>query len=148
MISNTDQSKALIKTDVMQSVLFEDDLVTYETAFLAREKGFDIDCGWKLRKLEDGSFTHTNCSELGVEQPTQSLLQKWLRETHNIDVCVAKIGTISEKKYYFQIMNKNSWINTDNSNSTRFLRFEDALEIGLFESLQLGGFKTLMQQGQ
>ena len=137
MISDKTQAEQLPQDAVMQSVLFEDDLVTYETALLAREKGFDIDCGWKLRKLEDGSFTHTNCSELGIEQPTQSLLQKWLRETHNIDVWVAKIGTTSEKKYYFQIMNKNSWINTDNSNSTRFLRFEDALEIGLFESLQL-----------
>jgi hypothetical protein len=67
-------------------VFFEDDLVSYDTAILAKEIGFDIDCGWKLRKLEDGSFTHTNCSELGVEQPTLSLLQKWLREVKGEDI--------------------------------------------------------------
>ena len=68
--------------------------VSFETAKLAKEKGFDIDCGWKLRKLENGSFTHTNSSELGIEQPTQSLLQKWLREVHNINVLVYRIGSI------------------------------------------------------
>ena len=80
MNTDKDQVPQCDKTAVMRWVLFDDDLVTYETALLAREKGFDIDCGWKLRKLDDGTFTHTNCSDLGVEQPTQSLLQKWLRE--------------------------------------------------------------------
>ena len=132
MISNTDQSKALIKTDVMQSVLFEDDLVTYETAFLAREKGFDIDCGWKLRKLEDGSFTHTNCSELGVEQPTQSLLQKWLREKHHKRVEVRSYF-VTELMYFVSI-------NTDSKDyqfDSEFKNYEKALEFGLFECLQI-----------
>ena len=80
MKKSINEKEQCVQTDVKQSVLFEDDLVTYETALLAREKGFDIDCGWKLKKLDDGTFTHTNCSDLGVEQPTQSLLQKWLRE--------------------------------------------------------------------
>jgi hypothetical protein len=86
MNTNKSQSEQLPQDAVMQLVLFEDDLVTYETALLAQEKGFDIDCGWKLRKLEDGSFTHTNCSDLGVEQPTQSLLQKFIRETRGVHI--------------------------------------------------------------
>ena len=86
MEKSINEKEQCVQTDVMQSVLFEDDLVTYETALLAREKGFDIDCGWKLRKLDDGTFTHTNCSDLGVEQPTQSLLQKFIREKRGVHI--------------------------------------------------------------
>ncbi len=132
MNKSTKPSKALVKTDVMQSVLFEDDLVTYETALLAREKGFDIDCGWKIRKLEDGSFTHTNCSDLGIEQPTQSLLQKWLREKHHKRVEV-KSYFVTELMYFVSI-------NTDSKDyqfDKEFQTYEKALEFGLFECLQI-----------
>ena len=126
MNKNKSQAEQLPQDAVMQSVLFEDDLVNYETALLAREKGFDIDCGWKIRKLEDGSFTHTNCSELGIEQPTQSLLQKWLREVKNENITPPLF--FSYKGYACDIMGFE--------NTKYFPTYREALENELFECLQ------------
>ena len=126
MNTNKTQAEQLPQDAVMQSVLFEDDLVTYETALLAREKGFDIDCGWKLRKLEDGSFTHTNCSKLGIEQPTQSLLQKWLREVKNENITPPLF--FSSQGYACDIMGFE--------NTKYFQTYREALENELFECLQ------------
>ena len=143
MKKSINEKEQCVQTDVMQSVLFEDDLVTYETALLAREKGFDIDCGWKLRKLDDGTFTHTNCSDLGVEQPTQSLLKKWLREKR-IDIMVITDWKKGSRVYYvgFSFVNdKNEidiWFSKDqDKNKIEYSKYEDALEVGLFESLQM-----------
>jgi hypothetical protein len=72
-----------------------------------------------------------------MSAPTQSLLQKWLREVHNIDVWVNKIGSTNEKKYYFNVMVNNKFVNTTNSNSKTFLKYEEALEVGLQEALKL-----------
>ena len=130
--SDNTQAKALNKTDVMQSVLFEDDLVTYETALLAREKGFDIDCGWKLRKLDDGTFTHTNCSDLGVEQPTQSLLQRWLREVHGWQVNVDR-----EDDYWKPVLIEFKSGNKYKTIPAISISYETMLEIGLQEALKL-----------
>ena len=126
MNTEKDQVPQCDKTAVMQSVLFDDDLVTYETALLAREKGFNIDCGWKLRKLEDGSFTHTNCSDLGVEQPTQSLLQKWLREVKGENITPPLF--FSYQGYACDIMGFE--------NTKYFKTYEEALENELYECLQ------------
>ena len=126
MEKSTNEKEQCVQTDVMQSVLFEDDLVTYETALLAREKGFDIDCGWKLRKLDDGTFTHTNCSDLGVEQPTQSLLQKWLREVKGENITPPLF--FSYQGYACDIMGFE--------NTKYFKTYEEALENELYKCLQ------------
>ena len=126
MEKSINEKEQCVQTDVMQSVLFEDDLVTYETALLAREKGFDIDCGWKLRKLDDGTFTHTNCSDLGVEQPTQSLLQKWLREVKGENITPPLF--FSHQGYACDIMGFE--------NTKYFKTYEEALENELYECLQ------------
>lgn len=142
MNTNKTQTEQLTQDAVMQSVLLDDDLVTYETALLAKNKGFDIDCGWKLRKLDDGTFTHTNCSDLGVEQPTQSLLKKWLREKR-MDITVITDWKKGKRIYYVGISfvnDKNEidiWFSKDeNKNKIEYSVYEDALEVGLFECLQ------------
>lgn len=83
----------------------EDELISYQTAVLAKEKGFNIVCFYKydrhgeLRKpyLENGSSTNVdfrvdltdllenyNRYDFIYSVPTQSLLQKYIREKHNI----------------------------------------------------------------
>jgi hypothetical protein len=83
-----------------------------------------------------------------VGRPTQSLLQKWLRDEHNIDIQV--ICNHSEKlgKHYLlgiiYIINnqvesfiiKETDVNIDYVNKM-FITYEEALEIGLYESLKL-----------
>ena len=106
MKKSINEKEQCVQTDVMQSVLFEDDLVTYETALLAREKGFDIDCG--------------------VEQPTQSLLQKWLREVKGENITPPLF--FSYQGYACDIMGFE--------NTKYFKTYEEALENELYECLQ------------
>lgn len=78
----------------------QEERVTLETGKLAKEKGFNLETEWawqkreteyisvhdsQYRKLKDWNKEerHVTCS-----QPTQSLLQKWLREIHGIEVLV------------------------------------------------------------
>jgi hypothetical protein len=66
-------------------------------------------------------------------RPTQSLLQKWLREVHKIVVLVERLESQldeSENKYYPVI-----WRGKDTVGY--FDNYEDALEIGLQEGLKL-----------
>jgi hypothetical protein len=75
-----------------------EELITFETALLAKEKGFDIPVlygvyGYKMKLTSEKSGTLINWNTKSKQQkhskatsvPTQSLLQKWLREKHIID---------------------------------------------------------------
>ena len=132
----------------------EEQLIEFETAKLAKEKGFDEECRhfFEVEHPDQRPTFHTEyepyrnseiingygkCDYPMMSAPTQSLLQKWLREVHNIDVWVNKIGSTNEKKYYFNVMVNNKFVNTTNSNSKTFLKYEEALEMGLQEALKL-----------
>jgi hypothetical protein len=104
----------------------KEELITFETAKLAKEKGFDLN-------------GHTN----DEVSPTQSLLQKWLREVHKINVesnylpnipgyrClfVPMTDKISMEEKY-KLFSKYYGRNTHDS-------YEEALEEGLQEALKL-----------
>lgn len=134
----------------------EDEIVSFETAMLLKEKGFNEPCSYyyennDLYKLGyyhgDGTGFSRNdapindrllCEEMQCTAPTQSLAQKWLRETRNITfnanphsndgkiIYVVTIKVISSNKYIdFNVM-------MDASNkATMFDNYEDAIEAGL-----------------
>jgi hypothetical protein len=136
----------------------KEQLITLDTAKLAKEKGFDANCeNYWVETLEHTlhiprsgeevfpahaprvlSFTPTEKFHIthGLA-PTQSLLQKWLREIHNIDVS-AHIIRLDDRLnafiYYPTILTPKkgtSWENIWESN------YEEALEKGLQEALKL-----------
>ena len=134
----------------------EDEIVSFETAMLLKEKGFNEPCSYyyennDLYKLGyyhgDGTGLVCNnspidgrflCEKMQCTAPTQSLAQKWLRETRNITfnanphsndgkiIYVVTIKVISSNKYIdFNVM-------MDASNkATMFDNYEDAIEAGL-----------------
>ena len=134
----------------------EDEIVSFETAMLLKEKGFDEPCCHfyednELCKLShyhgDGTgFVRNNspindrllCEEMQCTAPTQSLAQRWLRETHHITfnanpnsnngeiVYVVTIKVISNKKH----VDFNVMMDTSNK-AIMFDTYEDALESGL-----------------
>ena len=138
----------------------EEQLITFETAKLAKKKGFneniahlylnngesDYDYDW-LRKnsnlnsaFDDGAI----CTA-----PTQSLLQKWLRETHNIDVEVIRDSEVHYRDETRWIVKTLNWNDIkikdfpiaqlkfpDTSHHTDFKSYEEALEKGLEEALK------------
>lgn len=129
----------------------ENQLVTFETAKLAKKKGFAIlwdikeEYGWnaldcqdlfeekwydkngKLYRIEypgdeglDSYITKDNVNTTYLAA-TQSLLQRWLRETHQIDILVYKV----DKQYTTIFCSKH------------YNTYEQALEEGLYEALKL-----------
>lgn len=74
----------------------KEQLITFETAKLAKEKGFNeqcIECYTDKKELYSNNsekilFTNNQLLVTFYSAPTQSLLQKWLREEHNLFVAV------------------------------------------------------------
>ena len=134
----------------------KDEIVSFETAMLLNEKGFNEPCSYYyedsvLYKLAyyngDGTgFVRNNspindrllCEEMQCTAPTQSLAKKWLREVHRITfnasphsnngkiVYVVTIKDISNKK----CINFNVMMDARNK-AIMFDTYEDAIESGL-----------------
>ena len=124
----------------------EDTRVTFETAKLAKEKGFFQETNrleipyynykgefkgdvsdWRIRKYIRGE----NTSDIEfVSAPTQSVLAKWLREEHNIHLIAYKNINIDGYDWCY--------ITTDGiTNINSYKTYEEAYEIGLQEALKL-----------
>ena len=130
-------------------------ITEFETANLAKEKGFD----WMSyasynstggienttintsigSKHDDKWFDlHSYNSEslsTRCDAPTQSLLQKWLREKHNIHFVIdTTMNPIEWRVSYYKINNKP--FETVHLGG-RYNTYEEALEKGLQEALKL-----------
>ena len=131
----------------------EEKLINLDTAKLAKEKGLTYDdVGQSFRG--NGEFTYSN-SEYFYPAPTQALLQKWLREIHNIYITIHRevLGS-DEWGYSYNI----EYLPKDKSNVKRRCKefiyiesfyesigsytgawdtYEEAFERGLFKALKL-----------
>lgn len=114
--------------------------ISLPTAKLASEKGF-VD-GSKYYYFESVYGEDTQLRDYGLvynkvdgqfedvyEAPTQSILQKWLREVYDI-------------KFFVFVRGKEGWVyswsyHLNDFSKTIFKSYEDALEEALFESLKL-----------
>lgn len=115
-------------------------LINFDTAKLAKQKGFNItnknsydeNTGLML-PLEQ--YGHCYALEGTCPAPTQSLLQKWLRENHNVEVMTKSWKEGCSIVYLYsahKIGEQSSYMNKNN-----FKTFEEALDQGLFEALKL-----------
>ena len=108
----------------------KDKLIEYSTAKLAKEKGFKKLCDFSYD--EDGILTG-NCEQsYNYVAPTQSLLQKWLREKHDIHITIT---SISQESWQYHIQKPKDKLG-DNYEED-FENYEEALEVGLQEALKL-----------
>lgn len=121
----------------------KDQLITFETAKSAKEKGFD----WKVTNYFSPNGISGICElnsgffDLECRQPIQSLLQKWLREEKKLRVYVTN-SAAGEFKYEINIVNPvqedrigKPW--ERKYNFTSYKTYEEALEVGLQEALKL-----------
>ena len=126
----------------------EEQLISFNTAKLAKEKGFDIPCeNFYVEYIDDDvdlfnyeeqrgsgyAELYRNNTEFKFSAPTQSLLQKWLREVHNIHIqittddglefgmCLNIIDNPDESGYWIYFIKT----------------YEKTLEVGLYEALKL-----------
>lgn len=99
----------------------KDQIIDFETAKLAKEKGIPV--------------LYTEEKPHYIIPYTQSLLQKYLRE-NNIVVYIIPVGhsDFSIKYYYYEIFGQDC---QGGRPTNRFFTYEKALETGLFEALKL-----------
>ena len=137
----------------------EETIVKYETALLANQKGYSYNLGLGYGRIK-GAY-YTNKGELNgdctdelkaivhavsynepqpqhtlIHAPTQSLLQKWLRDKKDIELCVFKNGN----GYSFQFGYSDEFkIELPSIFATYhiFKTYDEAMELALIESLNL-----------
>lgn len=118
----------------------QEQLISFKTAKLAKEKGFNWKTFWfyTIEKL----YEYDTIEELfeceikfssdhfdgSASAPTQSILQKWLREIHNIHI---EIKEVINNQWTYNLRSKNIFCNNN------YKSYEDALESGLFNALEL-----------
>ena len=122
----------------------EEQLISFETAKLAKEKRFHEPClyyfsleGDEKEFIEDGYY-FKSLGENGrlTLRPTQSLLQKWLREVHDIDISI-RLNQFGYG-YMYAINNIKSCENIIELKGGPNYKwtYEEALEIALKQSLK------------
>jgi len=119
----------------------DDELIKFKTAKLANEKGYCITTEGSYKA--DGGMHPTSSLEARFLAPTQSLLQRWLRKVHNIDVEPYQIQLLSanreiemtDNEYSYKILVKGIMEFVTNDNE--FETYEEALEKGLYTALNL-----------
>jgi hypothetical protein len=156
----------------------KDELIKFETAKLAKEKGFDVPCNHYIYtskalkivnknregltgdkntfkenhtfsqkdRLHKGRMVSRNSHLTTISTPTQSLLQKWLREEHDIHVEIELIDNSRTFQWEYAIVTSRNRDYNDldcmdsakrHYNSCNFKTYELALEFGLFNALKL-----------
>jgi len=119
----------------------KDELITFVTAKLAKEKGFDVPAFTVY--ANNGTFSTDETaynfnSRTGYSAPTQSLLQRWLREKHNIEfISMCGGGEAGIEKWYKFTIPSCYTPNKKNGASLTSTTYEQALEKGLVEALKL-----------
>ena len=110
-----------------------EEICTYEVCKLAKEKGFPLQ---KVIKQGGRAFFYelpqshpgwANCDAWYL--PTQSLLQRWLREEKNIDIAIVPLYTGGYSYIVYNIhCRDNRVVNTNAGYATYELALEDALK--------------------
>jgi len=123
-----------------------DELISLETAKLAKEKGFDIpvlDCINENEEIGDKEdFVLFNYNQFLSEKwstqnlyscPSQSLLQRWLREKHELFVFVnyRSFGVEECNGWYYHIGKSPNHYSYE-----KFKTYEEAMKAGLTEGLK------------
>jgi len=138
----------------------DEQFITFETAKLAKAKGFDVEClyvynpnGVLISKwYECTAEIECVTGDMILNQfkirhdfykaPTQSLLQKWLREVHEIEIEVWREVNFSSESYYntysVNVSNTKLTFPVGESLSVNHINiYESALEQGLVNALNL-----------
>ncbi len=126
--------------------MITEDCVSFETAKLLKEKGFDELC--RCVYSPEGVFHKSNrtniydyydnalLDEVGNADyflaPTQAQVMKWLREVHKLDIDVSIEYKNSKKVYYYSVLKKTVIRDIDCLHSeTNFDSYEEACEAAI-----------------
>ena len=128
----------------------EEQLITFKTAKLAYEKGFKLPqhinrCRYYTDEPKPSNWAFRKIIKWDklpkYSAPTQSIIQKWLRVVHGMNVTPFLVGIRKKPKYKILILqlDENGVEYTSEPISTEkkyFNSYEEALEKGLIEVLK------------
>lgn len=109
-------------------VTITEDYVSFETAKLLKEKGFNEQTRFCFRG--DGNILHNDESYVGYPgyypRPTLQMAMKWLREVHNIP-----INVLYNSVYYHHYKFQACIGAKEKSNAQRYDTYEEACDAGI-----------------
>ena len=114
--------------------MIKEDYVSFETAKLLKEKGFDEPClsyFWSEgidTSYTETPFTQNNMYEGQILRPTLQMAMKWLREKHKIDIAIYPYGEYTCDNYQFDVY-KDTRLKISKDNG--FMQYEQALEAAI-----------------
>ena len=124
--------------------MIEESYVSFNTAKMLKEAGFDVPC---TSQYTDNGFGWNNLSRVNYNsceslfsRPTQALAARWLREVHRIVVYVAYIPPHVGRdvwKYFVGGMDDMVWPGDYEPSDRKYETYEEAMEVGLQEALKL-----------
>jgi hypothetical protein len=120
-------------------------LISFETAKLAKEKGFCEESTWfyydhfgTVKTLDwPTEENHNTLSEDRYSRPTQSLLQRWLREKQNIEIEIKLHFTDPLYRGKIWVRPKKDQNCSNFSTVNSYPTYEETLESVLQEALKL-----------
>ena len=119
--------------------MIEEQFVSFDTAKLLKEAGFDEVCSWAYYRAYNWCLIHERNSKLCLgyySRPTQALAARWLREAHHYAVCVWY--SAEDEKWFYAYGNlDNMMFNEEYSISDLIYdSYEQALEAGISFTLK------------
>lgn len=119
-------------------------LIDFETAVLAQKKGFDWGCNYywpddvKVKEpLYNSDKCNWNYETNQYAAPTQSLLQKWLREKYHLHITINMGIPLNCNIMFYSNIIKFGKEHKSKFRSIFYHTYEEALETGLQEALKL-----------
>ena len=120
-----------------------EDYVSFETAKLLKEKGFDEGVLFTINREgfqqypKNLEFEYLHNSEVSADEyaaPTLQMAMKWLREVHNYDVSICLDSYVEpyDNQYYIVIRRrKDKYENISPCEQVYFDTYEEAAEAGI-----------------
>lgn len=136
--------------------MIEEQFVSFETAKLLKEAGFNVPCRgvyvtdrtgyYEFREYDNKQTVDDLCwnTEDGFQYeylaPTQALAARWLREVHRISVDAAFMASstnIDVWQYFIGKMDDMIWPGDFETSERTYATYEEAMEAGLQEAIKL-----------
>ncbi len=124
--------------------MIEESYVSFNTAKLLKEAGFDVPC---FNQYTDrGPVWHCDCpenfniSQCATSCPTQALAARWLREVHRIAMGVIFVPSSVNGDVWQCFVGKMDdmvWIGDHEMSDCKYATYEEAFEYGLKRGLEL-----------
>ena len=109
--------------------MITEDYVSFETAKLLKEKGFDEECIYVYRHDGSEDIWNADKEDIACQKPTLQMAMKWLREVHNLFICLLFMEDNGEYAYTVDNVKERSF--SASAKNITWPTYEEACEAGI-----------------